>query len=727
MSRPSELNFLDMLRHAAAAWRPYRNLAVGIVAVLVLQQLFSTGLAVSLKLIIDDVLIGGGVSLPLIIGGLAIGYALAAGATLLGEYLSSVATARIANNVRRRMFAHLQELSIGFFARAPMGELLSRFSNDLAVLRDGLVRRLVSGGHAVVGLSLNLPVLLYLEWRLALLTFVLVPLMGAAGSRLIPAAARATYELQRAEAATLNTVQENIRSQPVVKAFVLDQKACRNFDEELDQLEKTAVRAGFLISQVGSASTLGVQFVQLAITALGAYLAQSGELSAGSLVAFLSLLQLVGRDSIELTKRVIPALVTASGGVARIDELLAEPVRVSDLPDAVAAPPLNKCLELNDVHFSHDGVHPTLTAISLRIDSGQSVAFVGPSGSGKSTLIGLIMRLYEPDQGAVTVDGQNICLTKQSSLRRYMGVVFQDTFLFNTSILENIRLARPDAMDEEVEAAARAAEIHDFLISLPHGYRTIAGEGGARLSGGQRQRVAIARALLRNPSLLLLDEATSALDPRIESAINETLGRAAEGRTAINVTHRLASVQNADCIFVFEGGKLAESGTHEELLERGGIYHEMWQKQTGLAVSADGRNATINADRLRRIDLFEPLPNEALDALAAQFVPERFKPGETVFCQGDPGDRFYVVVRGKLEVIVSAPDRNEHTIVRLVDGDIFGEMALLDDAPRNATVRACMPTLTISLDRQQFNALLAGSDELQRRVRAVAETRRMIA
>lgn len=238
MSRPIRLNLLDVLRHAASAWRPYRHLGVGIVAVLVLQQLFSTGLALSLKLIIDDLVKGGGVSLPLIIGGLAIGYVLAAGSTLLGEYLASVATARIANDVRRRLFAHLQELSVDFFARAPLGELLSRFSSDLAVLRDGLVRRMVSGGLAVVGLTINLPILLYLEWRLALLTFFLVPLIVMAISRLAPAAARATYKLQRAEAATLNTVQENIRAQQIVKAFGLRRQAQRRFDEELEQLEK---------------------------------------------------------------------------------------------------------------------------------------------------------------------------------------------------------------------------------------------------------------------------------------------------------------------------------------------------------------------------------------------------------------------------------------------------------------------------------------------------------
>jgi len=284
--------------------------------------------------------------------------------------------------------------------------------------------------------------------------------------------------------------------------------------------------------------------------------------------------------------------------------------------------------------------------------------------------------------------------------------VFQENFLFNTSIRENIRLSRPDATDEMVEVAARAAEIHDLISSLPRGYDSSVGEAGGRLSGGQRQRIAIARAILRDPAILILDEANSALDPSTESAINATLARLGQGRTVISVTHRLRTAAEADQIFVFQGGALVEQGTHQALQAQAGLYKQLWQKQTGFDVSDDGHQARIEPQRLRQMPLFAAVPVEDLEAVADQFASEYYAANEMIFAQGDSADRFYLLVRGQVAVLVADGRGGERQIEILGDGDHFGEMALLHDRPRNASIKTLTPCVVISLSQHRFRRLV---------------------
>jgi ATP-binding cassette subfamily B protein len=334
------------------------------------------------------------------------------------------------------------------------------------------------------------------------------------------------------------------------------------------------------------------------------------------------------------------------------------------------------------------------------------VAFVGPSGSGKSTLLNLLPRFYEPTHGRIAFDGHDMAQATQASLRAQLGAVFQENFLFNTSIRENIRLSRADATDQMVEAAARAAEIHDLIISLPQDYDSNVGEAGGRLSGGQRQRIAIARAILRDPAILLLDEATSALDPATESAINGTLTRLGQGRTVIAVTHRLRAAAGADQIFVFQGGVLVEQGTHHALLAQTGLYRQLWQKQAGFDISDDGRQARVEPQRLRQMSLFAAISIEDLATVADQFASEYYAANETIFAQGDSGDHFYMLVRGQVAVMVADAGGRERQIEILEDGDHFGEMALLTDKPRNASIKTLTPCVVISLGRRQFERLV---------------------
>jgi ATP-binding cassette subfamily B protein len=284
-------------------------------------------------------------------------------------------------------------------------------------------------------------------------------------------------------------------------------------------------------------------------------------------------------------------------------------------------------------------------------------------------------------------------------------------------VRENIRLGRPGASDAEVEAAARAAELEEAIEALPRGYETVVGERGQRLSGGQRQRVALARAIIRDPAVLLLDEATSALDPATEAQINATIARLARGRTVVTVTHRLTSVVEADWIVVLERGRLVEQGRHADLLERDGAYRRLWRRQSGFAVSGDGRQAAVDADRLRLIPLFAGLDDAALASLADRFSTRPLEAGDLVCREGEPGDEFYIVARGQLEAQRRGADGQPRRIARMDDGDFFGEIALLRDRPRTATVRAVTAGVLLALDRGQFDRLLAAAPG----VRAIVE------
>jgi ATP-binding cassette subfamily B protein len=352
------------------------------------------------------------------------------------------------------------------------------------------------------------------------------------------------------------------------------------------------------------------------------------------------------------------------------------------------------------------------------------VAVVGQSGSGKSTLLSLLLRFHDPTRGAVRFDGRDLAEATVASLTGQVGAVFQESILFDSTIRENIRLGRSDASDAEVEAAARAAGIHDFIAALPRGYDSPAGEGGARLSGGQRQRIALARALVRRPALLVLDEATSALDPETEAGIVATLKDLHGRQTIVSVTHRLATAKGADLIVVMAGGRVVEEGSHEGLVARNGLYTRLWDQQSGFVVSPSGRRASIAPHRLAAIPLFSWLDIELLARFAARFTTVDVPPGQALFEEDEPGDILYVIVRGRVDVTRRGADGADRQVSVLEDGDFFGEIALLDEVRRTATVRARTPCLLLGLDRGDFRELLAEVPVLRQVFKRVAQARR---
>ena len=713
------------LHHALRFWRPHLRRGLVLLAVLVVPQVFKAFFSYSQRLIIDRGLLGHDAA---VLGGvlatLAVACALAMGAVVLGDYLQASIGADILNSVRRRIYAHLQRLSMGFYGRARSGDLVARFTSDLADIQKTLTSRLVDAVMAIVGLAINLPVAFLIDWRLAIVMMFATPLAGL-GTRIFGRrAAAARYALKQGEAGIANTVQETVRAQSVVKVFGLADWLLGRFDRQLDDLRRRFVRAEFVGDTVGSFSSFGVLVAQVVVLGVGASMAFSGRLTAGSLVAFLSIHATISKEAYDLTKKVIPGLISSSGGLQRIEDLLAEPEEVGDRPGARPLPSLRGPLSLVAVDFGYTPDRPVLDGVDLVIQPGERVALVGPSGSGKSTVLQLLMRYYDPQRGEVRIDGEDLRSFTLESVHAHMAAVFQDTFLFAGTVHENIALGKLDASAAEVQAAARAAEIHDLIASLPEGYETQVGELGGRLSGGQRQRIAIARAILRDPAVLLLDEATSALDPATEGAINATLERLAQGRMVVVVTHRLAAARTADRIVVLDRGQVVETGTHQELLAAGGLYRGLWDKQSGIEVSPDGQLGRIEPERLAAIPLLSGLDREAREALARRFRFERREAGEVVLREGSGGDRFYVIARGKVEVVV-ATGETEKRLGVLSDGDFFGETSLLADTPRVATVRALQQSSFLTLTKQDFEQLLQVFPQVREAVAQASRTRMM--
>jgi len=331
-----------------------------------------------------------------------------------------------------------------------------------------------------------------------------------------------------------------------------------------------------------------------------------------------------------------------------------------------------------------------------------------------------VMRLYDPCEGAICIDGVDLRHATEQSLREQMSYVPQESFLFNISIRENIRLGNMKATDAQVEQAAKAAEIHDIILKMPHRYETLVGERGGRLSGGQRQRIALARAILRKPEILILDEATSSLDAATEEAVNQTIERMAKGCTILSVTHRLSSIVNVDRIFVLEAGCVTEQGTHPELLAARGLYLRLWEKQTGLALADDGRRATVTPERLRQVPIFSELPEELIEAAIHFLGTEQYPAGRVIVQEGDMGNRLYIIVRGKVEVV---RDSEPGPLRVLETGDYFGEIALLRAVPRTATVRTLLPSVFLSIDRSEFDLLMERAPELRLRLEKTAHQR----
>src|SRR3984885_12246885 len=545
------------------------------------ETLFNVIMPLSLKFLIDDAL--GEEDFEALIKILSVVAAAGIVTSIVAvwyERWDATLAASLISDVRTRLFEHVQSLPAAFFARTKRGEILSRFSVDMSAIEGTIKGFANAAALPFFELIAGIVLMLFLNWQLAAISLLVFPITLIGPRILTPKAVQANYEQKLNESTLLGMVQENIATQAVVKAFMLQRKTLGWFTMRNDDARRKIASAAFLSTMVERTVTISVLLLHLVVLAIGAYLATKGQITIGTFVTFESAFWEVSYNIAHIM-HFIPVSISSAAAVRHIQELLDEPIRDADRPGAPDLPRISHDISFERVTFQYEGSQtPVLDSLSLRLDVGKTIAIVGPSGSGKSTLLNLILRLYVPDEGRVTIDGVDIRKVTRESLRRSMAVVFQENMLFNMSIRENIRLGKEGATDKEVEEAARKAEIHRYIMSLPQKYNTPVGERGDTLSGGQRQRIAIARAIVRDPSILLLDEATSALDQTTEAAINKTLMKLARGRTMLFSTHRLTSVVDMDEIIVISGGRAIERGSHAELLAANGMYRQLWDDQS---------------------------------------------------------------------------------------------------------------------------------------------------
>ncbi|MDD6219082.1 MAG: lipid A export permease/ATP-binding protein MsbA [Selenomonadaceae bacterium] len=494
------------------------------------------------------------------------------------NYLISFVGQRVIIDVRQQLFEKFQRTSVSYYDKNQTGAIMSYVTNDVGAMQAAVIDNMVemvTEGSILIG---SVAMMFYLDWKLTLLTFIIVPLVGYAMNIFGRKMKSSGTLIQERISDVTSILQETLSAARVIKSFVREDFEIKRFDKA----NYLSFRANMKNVQVASMLTPVVETTAAMAVAcilwVGGYEVVNGVMTAGALVAFLTYAINLA-NPVKRLSRVYGNIQKAMASADRVFEVLDMDEGLYDKDDAVKMPPIKGQIKLDNVTFGYIEGENALENISLEVKPGQMVALVGPSGSGKSTIANLVPRFYDVNSGSVTIDGIDIRDVTMASLREQVGLVPQETMLFSNTVMENIRYGRLEATDDEVIAAARAANADDFINGLPDKYQTRLGERGANLSGGQRQRIAIARAILKDPQILILDEATSALDTESEKIVQEALDKLMIGRTSIVIAHRLSTILKADQIFVVEAGHLREQGTHEELLAKKGLYKTLYDIQ----------------------------------------------------------------------------------------------------------------------------------------------------
>ncbi|EIW15987.1 MULTISPECIES: lipid A export permease/ATP-binding protein MsbA [Pelosinus] len=493
-------------------------------------------------------------------------------------YLMSYIGQKIIIDIRGDVYKHMQRLSLSYFEKRQTGKVMSYITNDVAAVQGALVEsmiELLTEGMTLIG---SLGAMFYLHWKLSFLTLVTLPLVGQAIKIFGKKLRASSRTVQERTADITSFLQESISSVRIIKSFAREDYEINRFQKE----NSHNFRAQMKNSQIMATLTPVIEFLAaIGVTLIiwyGGKEVIDNNLTAGSLIAFL-MYAINLTNPLKRLSRVYGNIQKALSAADRVFEVLDTKPEIEDMPGAIALPTIEGYVALNNVTFEYKKGEPALRQVNLKITPGQVVAIVGPSGAGKTTIANLIPRFYDTTDGNITIDGIDIKTVTLQSLREQIGIVPQETILFNGSAYDNILYGKLDADHDEVMNAAKAANAHEFIINMPDGYDTQIGERGSKLSGGQRQRISIARAILKNPRVLILDEATSALDTESEKLVQEAVDKLMIGRTSFVIAHRLSTIQRADLIVVMEKGKIAEQGTHAELLSADGLYSKLYQVQ----------------------------------------------------------------------------------------------------------------------------------------------------
>ena len=494
------------------------------------------------------------------------------------KYLTSSVGQWVMHDLRRVLYSHIQKLSLSYHDQKRTGDLISRVTSDIDAVQNLISNVLLGILVNVLTLVGMVAVMFYLNWTFTLIALAVAPGLFLVVYYFTRRIKKASRDMRRKEGEVVSVLEEVLSSIRVVKAFAREDYEQKRFEQGSRESVEAALQARNVKAKLPPIVEIIVACGTCLVLWYGARLVLSGGLTSGELLVFLLYLGKMYKPMRELSK-MTDTISKASIGWERIREVLENEMQVRDMPGAKQAPRFKGKIEFDHVAFSYSETQPILKDLSLKIEPGQLAALVGPTGAGKTTIVSLLPRFYDATAGEIRIDGQDVRRFKQKSVREQISFVLQESLLFRAPVWQNIAYGKPEATREEIIRAAKLAHADEFITAMPEGYDTMIGERGVTLSGGQRQRITIARAVIRNAPILILDEPSAGLDAASEKLVFDALGHLMEGRTSIVIAHRLATVLRADVIFVIEAGQVVEQGTHQELLENGGLYSRLYELQ----------------------------------------------------------------------------------------------------------------------------------------------------